>query len=437
MTPRRRPNDQLRSLLREADWTQEALARAVNSLGAEIGYPLRYDRTAVAHWLSGTQPRHPVPQLAAEALSRRTGRAVTPQAAGFPAAEPEQTAEDPVTGFTALCRGDADAARRATLQQHPYRVAESVVAEFPAHRPPAPAGCAAEEAAALRDAACFFAASIDSHGGRHARTALASYLADDVSPLLTARRPPRVRAEIMVAASRLSFLLARMYEDGQLHGLAQRYYAYAHRLAAEAGDRTSWCIAVRAMSAQAARLGHLASALQLAEAAGRAVQGAPAAQQAYVRAQLAVVLARSGDRRSALSTLASAERAAERAACGATPFDTYPSAALYFQSSLALEALGDLTGALGALRRSAAERPACDLRGRALTQARHGQLLLRTGHLDEACAAWQVFLSGHERLRSGDAERALREMRCALRPFRNRRGVGELLARSSPRVQRV
>jgi transcriptional regulator with XRE-family HTH domain len=437
MTPRRRPNDQLRALLREADWTQEALARAVNSLGAEIGFPLRYDRTAVAHWLSGTQPRHPVPQLAAEALSRRTGRAVTPQAAGFPVPEPEYATEDAVTGFTALCRGDADAARRAALQQRPYRVAESVVAEFPAQRPAGPAGGGAEEAAALRDAACFFAASIDSHGGRHARTALASYLADDVSPLLTARRPPRVRDEILVAASRLAFLLARMYEDGQLHGLAQRYYAFAHRLAAESGDRTSWCMAVRAMSAQAARLGHLASALQLAEAAGRAVHGAPAAQQAYVRAQLAVVLARSGDRRGALSTLAAAERATERAACGGSPFESYPSAALYFQSSQALEALGDLPGALAALRRSAAERPPSDLRGRALTQARSGHLLLRTGHLDEACAAWQAFVTDQERLRSGDAERALREMRRALRPFRNRRGAAELLTRTAPRVQRA
>jgi tetratricopeptide (TPR) repeat protein/transcriptional regulator with XRE-family HTH domain len=437
MTPRRHPNDRLRALLREADWTQEALARAVNSLGAEIGCPLRYDRTAVAHWLSGTQPRHPVPQLAAEALSRRTGRSVTPQAAGFPVPDHETTNEDPVSGFTALCRGDADASRRAPLQQRPYRVAESQVTEFPATRPAAPpAGNPAEEAAALRDAACFFAASIDTHGGRHARSALASYLADDVTPLLSAHRPPQARVEIMIAASRLAFLLARMYEDGQLHGLAQRYYAYAHRLAAESGDRTSWCMAVRAMSSQAARLGHLASALQLAEAAGRAVHGAPAAQQAYVRAQLAVVLARSGDRRAALGALAAAERAAERSSSGGSPFDCYPSAALYFQSSLALEALGDLPAALGALRRSAGERPPSDVRGRTLTQARFGQLLLRTGHLDEACAAWKSFLTGQERLRSGDAERALRDMRCALRPFRNRRGAAELLARSAPRTER-
>ncbi|NJQ17646.1 hypothetical protein HCN52_22585, partial [Streptomyces bohaiensis] len=104
MTTRRHPNERLRALLREADWTQEALARAVNALGAEIGCPLRYDRTAVAHWLSGTQPRTPAPQLAAEALSRRIGRPVSPQAAGFTAPAPEAPSPDPAVGFADLCR---------------------------------------------------------------------------------------------------------------------------------------------------------------------------------------------------------------------------------------------------------------------------------------------------------------------------------------------
>ncbi len=70
------------------------------------------------------------------------------------------------------------------------------------------------------------------------------------------------------------------------------------------------------------------------------------------------------------------------------------------------------------------------MRGRALSQARFGQLLLRTGHLDEACAAWESFLAARERLRSGDAERAMRDMRQALRPYRNRRPAAELLART-------
>ncbi|MGK5533772.1 hypothetical protein [Streptomyces sp. URMC 129] len=442
MTNRRGPNYQLRALLAEAGWTQEALARAVNALGTEIGAALRYDRTAVAHWLAGTQPRHPVPQLAAEALSRRIGRAVAPEAAGFPSHERDAPPVDPVTGFAALCRTDADAARRLPLHQRPYRVADATV---PSPPPPAadaaatagpgrPLGGRTEDTTALHDAVAFFAASIDTHGGRHARSALSAYLADDVTPLLTAAPAGRARGELLMVASRLAFLLARMYEDGLLHGVAQRYYTYAHRLAGESGDRVSWSVVVRAMSAQAQRLGHLPSALQLAEAAHHGVRGAPPAHQAYVQAQFAVVLGLSGDRRGALAAVARAERAAERATSAAAPFDSYPPAALHFQTSAVLEALGDLPGALAALRRAAGERAAADVRGRALTQARFGQLLLRTGHLDEACAAWEGFLAAQERLRSGDAERALRDMRQALQPYRNRKRVAELLTRTVPRT---
>ncbi|RMI46239.1 tetratricopeptide repeat protein [Streptomyces triticirhizae] len=431
MKKRQGPNHRLRALLTEAGWTQEALARSVNILGAEIGSTLRYDRTAVAHWLSGTQPRHPVPQLAAEALSRRIGRAITPEAAGFADVASEGPPIDPVTGFTALCRSDADAARRVPLHQRPYRVADAVVP----HPPQGPArfrglGQRAEETKALHDAVEFFATSIDSHGGRHARSALSAYLADDVVPLLGSRQTPRMRAELLVLASRLAFLLARMYEDGLLHGVAQRYYNYAQRLAGESGDRTAWSVVLRAMSAQAQRLGHLPSALQLAEAAQQGAHGAPPAHQAYVGTQLAVVLARSGDRREALAVLGRAERAAEQAGGAGAPFDSYPTAALHFQTAGVLEALGDLPGALGALRRSAVERSPSDLRGRALTQARFGQLLLRAGRLDEACAAWSGFLDGRERLRSGDAEQALRAMRQALHPYRNRRQTAELLSRT-------
>ncbi|NBE56085.1 hypothetical protein GUY60_32550, partial [Streptomyces sp. YC537] len=79
----RRPNARLRALLAEAGWSNEQCARAVNAAGAEIGLVLRYDRTSVAHWLTGTQPRPPVPQLLAETLSRRLGRVATPAGAGF------------------------------------------------------------------------------------------------------------------------------------------------------------------------------------------------------------------------------------------------------------------------------------------------------------------------------------------------------------------
>ncbi len=58
---RRVANAWLGDLLAEAGWSGAELARAVNALGTLHGLALRYDRTAVAHWLSGTRPRRPVP----------------------------------------------------------------------------------------------------------------------------------------------------------------------------------------------------------------------------------------------------------------------------------------------------------------------------------------------------------------------------------------
>ncbi|MGW7517478.1 hypothetical protein ACWGJ2_18000 [Streptomyces sp. NPDC054796] len=586
MTNRRRPNQRLRSLLSEADWTQEALARAVNALGSEIGSELHYDRTAVAHWLSGTQPRRPVPELVAEALSRRVDRTITPESAGFSATAPEPRGADPVSAITSLSRSDADAPRRVRLQQRPYRLADAKVPPRPATLsswygragPAAPS----PRALALHDAVRFFASSIDAHGGRNGRSALAAYLADDVGPLLRARARHPDRPELLRTASRLSFLLARMYEDGQLHGLAQHCYTHAHRLAAEAGDRADWGLVLRAMGTQARRLGHIGPGLRLAEAAAEAVRTASPPRRAYVQAELAVVRARSGDRRGALAALSAAEYASDRSGghrsahrpqrtrganansngsgsgagsgsaepgpekgtgteartgngtgtgiepegpvvvprridpasgptanstapetdplpdppgpsgpptrpdppephtprqqrrtpgttygpapggalrapsvppprtasraeggalpeptadgtqTGGGPFDVYSPAALSFQVSLTLEALGDLSGALSALGRSRAERQPADVRGHALSQARMGRLLLRCGRLDDACAAWHGFLDGYVRLRSGEAEQAIQGMRRALTPYRSRGAVVDLLARALP-----
>lgn len=54
---RRDANGLLAALIAEADWTAGELARAVNGLGMAQGLCLRYDRTSVAHWLTGSRPR--------------------------------------------------------------------------------------------------------------------------------------------------------------------------------------------------------------------------------------------------------------------------------------------------------------------------------------------------------------------------------------------
>ncbi|MEJ8641488.1 hypothetical protein WKI68_08300 [Streptomyces sp. MS1.HAVA.3] len=80
---RREPNGRLRTLLADARWSGQDFARAVNGVAAETGLTLRYDRTSISHWLAGTRPPAHVVALAAEALSRRTGRRVSPADTGL------------------------------------------------------------------------------------------------------------------------------------------------------------------------------------------------------------------------------------------------------------------------------------------------------------------------------------------------------------------
>ncbi|MFC7470079.1 hypothetical protein ACFQVA_24675 [Actinomadura keratinilytica] len=73
----RQPNERLQALIQEAGCSNAGLARRVNMCGAEHGLDLRYDKTSVARWLRGQQPRGRAPGVIAEALGRKLGRTVT------------------------------------------------------------------------------------------------------------------------------------------------------------------------------------------------------------------------------------------------------------------------------------------------------------------------------------------------------------------------
>src|SRR5215472_11140869 len=79
----REPNRRLAELIVEAGCSNAGLARRVNLAGAELGLDLRYDKTSVARWLRGQQPRASAPALIAEALGRKLGRPVTVEEIGM------------------------------------------------------------------------------------------------------------------------------------------------------------------------------------------------------------------------------------------------------------------------------------------------------------------------------------------------------------------
>ncbi|GFH38851.1 hypothetical protein [Streptomyces pacificus] len=106
---KREPNEALGRLLTESRWTYRQFARAVNRVGTEMGTPLRYDESAVSHWLGGTVPRGAVRVCVLEALSRRLGRPVTHAEAGLPVPRDHSssTAADTVEGLIDLGRQDS------------------------------------------------------------------------------------------------------------------------------------------------------------------------------------------------------------------------------------------------------------------------------------------------------------------------------------------
>lgn len=430
MLKRRRPNYELRELLAEAGWTEEALARSVNQLGAEIGLTLRYDRTSVSHWLSGILPREPVRALVAEAFGRRLGRRLTIADAGFGDQGTGAAAGlwHPAGGLAAMAGLPADDSRAP-----PYSLAELAVPSWPGELqripdlPLEPDVTGAVEVA--ETLARVFAASDSAFGGGRTRRALAAYLSYDLTPRLAESARPALRRRLFRVAAELTYLCGFMCFDEELNGLGQRYYLAALGLAAEVGDQATYALTLRAMSVQAQVLGHHRQALQLAETAAVTGRAAGQEHQAFLLGQLAVAYAADQDRANAFASLAATERHLDRAT-SSTLIGSYHPASLAHQEAAVRALFGDRTGAVDSLAVSLRNRPAAERRARAITLARLAELQLRQGHLDVALSTWRVFLDDYPHLASGRADTALTTMCAMLRPYTRHTAARDILARS-------
>ncbi|MFM9607536.1 hypothetical protein [Streptomyces niveiscabiei] len=397
MARSRVPNARLRAFIEETGWTQAGLARAVNAIGRESGLRLDYDRTSVAHWLTGSRPADRVVLLVCEALSRRTGRVVGPQEAGF-----------------ALVAERVPHQRARTADRQLAELIMGVAADTP-YRPAATSVLAADGVApgaglvtgAARGAVSFFAQAFLAQGGGFARTTLRTYLSEATARQLREARGP-ARAALHAEAARLTLLLGRMYADDLQHGAAQRCYLTAWNLAAAAGHRESAVIAVRTLSAQAYRLGHRAAADAAARAAVRAADGVPRPLRAFAQAQSAVTAASRGDRREAMRALLLAEGAVSEPGEGPMrPFEAYARGDFEYQRAETLLVLGRPQEAARALRHALAARPRDDRRGAALTRLRLASVLLSLGRADEAHTHLHVVREEFATLRSAALTRTL------------------------------
>ena len=82
-------------------------------MAAENGEVLQTNKAAISHWINGTRrPTGRIPQYLAEALSRRTGRTITPRELGLQDNDTAFAATgDPVAAATDLGRADVERRR--------------------------------------------------------------------------------------------------------------------------------------------------------------------------------------------------------------------------------------------------------------------------------------------------------------------------------------
>jgi len=420
----RGPNSALRGCMAEAGWNGPALAAALQKVARESGFSVGYDRTTVAHWLSGTQPRPPGPQLLEEAFARRLGRPVSRGELGLQPAdpalaeEPEQESADALTGLRRLHSWPNSSEPQDETFQPPL----FQIRMLPAPRPPAPAGPAADSAhrpppvpsvrrsgpervgarqvEAVREMTAFGARHYDGYGGAIARSLLLGYLRDHVLPW--AKSPsggPRHR-ELLVAASQLVRLVGRTYTDDNRHGEAQRHYRLAYQLASEAQDGPARAMALRDQSTQAGALGHQAYAARLADAAAEHLppDAAPGVR-AFVLAQQAVAAARLRQAAQALKHLEGAQHWAGRAAAEGGPH-RYPEPALLYQAAQVHRSLRATELSLSYLRASLRARPPGEHRTIGLSLLQLAHLELDAGNIHQARRAYANFRERQDALRS-------------------------------------
>ncbi|MDJ0460701.1 hypothetical protein [Streptomyces sp. H27-C3] len=436
----REPNHHLDSLLEEARWSRTKFAHAVNRVGTEAGLDVRYDRTAVAHWIAGTAPRPEVRAVIVETLARRLGRPVTHAEAGLTPAAPERG--DTVEELIDTGRSDMDPSRRGVLTAGVYSAALAVPLYGEPGMPPAgedtrnapptrrTARIGAGEVATVRTMTDRIADILDELGGGHARPMAAAFLVNTVGPYLRASATEAVHKDMLSAASDLVYLTGWMAMYERAHGLGQSYYSKALRLAGEAEDHVTYCRTLRGMSLQASHLRYGAKALELADAAAEASPQAGPRLVAFLRGQQAHASAMTGDRTRALDRLREAEAALSRADSRRESIGGYDKTAYLFHVAHVRYEFRDLPGSIKALQESIKAQPQQERQGRLHATAVLAQRQFEHGHLDEACATWTAFLDCYADLSTARGDEHYETMLRRVRPHAKARSVRGLVDRA-------
>ncbi|MFI1399006.1 regulator [Streptomyces sp. NPDC020681] len=461
------PNRQLAALIAEAGFSNAGLARRVDQLGLEHGLDLRYDKTSVTRWLRGQQPRGTTPALIAEVFTRRLGRRLSAQDLGLDACAPvyaglefAATPEEAVDIVGGLWRKDSGShaelrkiaftpaglvvpSRDWLIGRADERVSRGEAAPHGGIRVPVQGGAAVPrqrgtdrgpgqrvssgDIAALRSVGELFRSLDHAYGGGHARQALVRYLEHEAEPMLRGTYGEVTGRRLFAAVADLTRLAGWTSYDIAAHGLAQRYFVQALRLAQAAGDRAYGSYVLVTMARQAVYLSHGREAVQLTRVAQ---QGVGPAAPPVVQALLHSVEARGhgvlGDVRACTGALLRAERALETA----RPGDDVPHWARFFDEAQLADEFGHCHRDLQQYRSAAqhAER-SLQLRAPAFARSRLfcrvvlASARLGLGELDQACALGAEAALQASEMRSARAVEYVREFERRLEPYRDAAAV--------------
>ncbi|WP_327240376.1 collagen-like protein [Streptomyces sp. NBC_01318] len=283
------------------------------------------------------------------------------------------------------------------------------------------------DVAALRSVGELFRTLDHTYGGGHARQALVRYLEHEAEPMLRGTYGEAIGRRLFSAAADLTRLAGWTSYDIAAHGLAQRYFVQALRLAQAAGDRVYGSYVLITMSRQAVYLGHGREAVQLARVAQQGVgSSAPPAVMALLHAVEARGHGVLGEARTCAASLARAEHALE----AARPGDDVPHWGRYFDEAQLADEFGHCHRDLQQYRaaaqhaeRSLQLRAPVYARSRLFCQVVLASARLGLGELDQACLLGAEAAQQAAEMRSVRAMEYVREFERRLEPYRDAAAV--------------
>lgn len=418
-------NHQLRTRLAEARWTYADLAREVRRVAAESGVTVRTNSSAVAHWVAGTRPCDKVVPHLVEAISRRLGRTVGTAELGLidDAADDAvglTTEVDPVDTLTRLGRIDVE--RREVITGAAYSVAALaavVGSSSPVERLSYRGGRAGDgEIAAVEDMVRMYTAIDERHGGQHGRSAVAQYLATDVTALCQARFGSEdQRRRMLGAAATVAYLCGWKAYDASEHSLAQRYYLQAYSLVRQADDPVHAAFILRILAHNGIDIERPEYTVDLAERAWDLVRTRtdPATRSLYLitRARAYAYAGRGLEARRAVDAAWAELGGGDsrdlpfHAALWGEPMSTVNS-----HTAKTFELLGDLEKTERRYANAADTYGSQGLtRIAGLSLASAGRSQYDRGHVEAACATWSTALDRMRGIRSSRVYKARADIR--------------------------